>query len=90
MTTQDNQEEQQQIPVTDSDWQELFRRMPHVRNELNIIVNTRIAFEMQNKEIEDLRKQVKDMDEIIKDDDVRELTDLPSINSKKPDRVVTG
>tara|TARA_R110000765_G_C18787710_1_gene592162 strand:+ start:102 stop:371 length:270 start_codon:yes stop_codon:yes gene_type:complete len=89
MTTQDNQEEQQ-IPVTDSDWQELFRRMPHVRNELNIIVNTRIAFEMQNKEIEDLRKQVKDMDEIIKDDDVRELTDLPSINSKKPDRVVTG
>ena len=90
MTTQENQEKQPQIPVTDTDWQELFRRMPHVRNELNIIVNTRIAFEMQNKEIEDLRKQVKDMDEIIKDDDVRELTDLPSINSKKPDRVVTG
>jgi hypothetical protein len=90
MTTQENQEEQPQIPVTDSDFAELFRRMPHARAELNAIVQTRVAFEMQNKEIEDLRKQVKDMDEIIKDDDVRELTDLPSINSKKPDRVVTG
>ena len=84
MTTQENQEEQPQIPVTDSDWQELFRRMPHARAELNAIVQTRVAFEMQNKEIEDLRTQLEDKDRHIND-----ILQVPSVK-KRADKVATG
>ena len=84
MTTQENQEEQPQIPVTDADFAELFRRMPHARAELNAIVQTRVAFEMQNKEIEDLRKQLEDKDRHIND-----ILQVPSVN-KKADKVATG
>ena len=84
MTTQENQEEQPQIPVTDSDWQELFRRMPHARAELNAIVQTRVAFEMQNKEIEDLRIQLE-----YKDRHINDILQVPSVK-KKADKVATG
>ena len=84
MTTQENQEEQPQIPVTDSDWQELFRRMPHARAELNAIVQTRVAFEMQNKEIEDLRTQLEE-----KDNHINDILQVPSVK-KKADKVATG
>ena len=84
MTTQENQEEQPQIPVIDSDWQELFRRMPHARAELNAIVQTRVAFEMQNKEIEDLRTQLEDKDRHIND-----ILQVPSVK-KRADKVATG
>ena len=84
MTTQENQEEQPQIPVTDSDFAELFRRMPHARAELNAIVQTRVAFEMQNKEIEDLRTQLEDKDRHIND-----ILQVPSVK-KKADKVATG
>ena len=85
MTTQENQEEQPQIPVTDSDFAELFRRMPHARAELNAIVQTRVAFEMQNKEIEDLRKQVEDKDRHIND-----ILQVPSVKKRSDAKVVTG
>ena len=84
MTTQENQEEQPQIPVTDSDFAELFRRMPHARAELNAIVQTRVAFEMQNKEIEDLRTQLKD-----KDRHNNDILQVPSVK-KRADKVATG
>ena len=84
MTTQENQEEQPQIPVTDSDFAELFRRMPHARAELNAIVQTRVAFEMQNKEIEDLRKDVEE-----KDRHINNILQVPSVK-KKADKVATG
>ena len=84
MTTQENQEEQPQIPVTDSDFAELFRRMPHARAELNAIVQTRVAFEMQNKEIEDLRTQLEDKDRHIND-----ILQVPSVK-KRSDKVATG
>ncbi len=84
MTTQENQEEQPQIPVTDADFAELFRRMPHARAELNAIVQTRVAFEMQNKEIEDLRKQVEE-----KDRHINNILQVPSVK-KKADKVATG
>ena len=84
MTTQENQEEQPQIPVTDSDFAELFRRMPHARAELNAIVQTRVAFEMQNKEIEDLRTQLEDKDRLIND-----ILQVPSVK-KRADKVATG
>ena len=84
MTTQENQEEQPQIPVTDADFAELFRRMPHARAELNAIVQTRVAFEMQNKEIEDLRTQLEDKDRHIND-----ILQVPSVK-KKADKVATG
>ena len=84
MTTQENQEEQPQIPVTDSDWQELFRRMPHARAELNAIVQTRVAFEMQNKEIEDLRTQLEE-----KDNHINDILQVPSVK-KRADKVATG
>ena len=84
MTTQENQEEQPQIPVTDADFAELFRRMPHARAELNAIVQTRVAFEMQNKEIEDLRTQLEDKDRHIND-----ILQVPSVK-KRSDKVATG
>ena len=84
MTTQENQEAQPQIPVTDADYAELFRRMPHARAELNAIVQTRVAFEMQNKEIEDLRTQLKDKDRHIND-----ILQVPSVK-KRADKVATG
>ena len=84
MTTQENQEEQPQIPVTDSDFAELFRRMPHARAELNAIVQTRVAFEMQNKEIEDLRTQLEE-----KDNHINDILQVPSVK-KKADKVATG
>ncbi len=84
MTTQENQEEQPQIPVTDADFAELFRRMPHARAELNAIVQTRVAFEMQNKEIEDLRKQVEE-----KDRHINNILQVPSVK-KKADKVATS
>jgi len=84
MTTQENQEEQPQIPVTDSDFAELFRRMPHARAELNAIVQTRVAFEMQNKEIEDLRKEVEE-----KERHINNILQVPSVK-KKADKVATG
>tara|TARA_R110002110_G_scaffold183544_1_gene390208 strand:+ start:84 stop:341 length:258 start_codon:yes stop_codon:yes gene_type:complete len=85
MTTQENQEEQPQIPVTDSDFAELFRRMPHARAELNAIVQTRVAFEMQNKEIEDLRTQLEDKDRHIND-----ILQVPSVKKRSDAKVVTG
>ena len=84
MTTQENQEEQPQIPVTDSDFSELFRRMPHARAELNAIVQTRVAFEMQNKEIEDLRTQLEE-----KERHINNILQVPSVK-KKADKVATG
>ena len=84
MTTQENQEEQPQIPVTDADFAELFRRMPHAMAELNAIVQTRVAFEMQNKEIEDLRTQLEEKDRHIND-----ILQVPSVK-KKADKVATG
>ena len=84
MTTQENQEEQPQIPVTDADFAELFRRMPHARAELNAIVQTRVAFEMQNKEIEDLRTQLEDKDRHIND-----ILPVPSVK-KRADKVATS
>jgi len=84
MTTQENQEEQPQIPVTDSDFAELFRRMPHARAELNAIVQTRVAFEMQNKEIEDLRKEVEE-----KERHINNILQVPSVK-KKADKVATS
>ena len=84
MTTQENQEKQQ-IPVTDSDFAELFRRMPHARAELNAIVQTRVAFEMQNKEIEDLRTQLEDKDRHIND-----ILQVPSVKKRADAKVVTG
>ena len=84
MTTQENQEEQPQIPVTDADFGELFRRMPHARAELNAIVQTRVAFEMQNKEIEDLRKQVEE-----KERHINNILQVPSVK-KKADKVATS
>jgi len=85
MTTQENQEEQPQIPVTDSDFAELFRRMPHARAELNAIVQTRVAFEMQSKEIEDLRKQLEDKDRHIND-----ILQVPSVKKRSDAKVATG
>lgn len=85
MTTQENQEEQLQIPVTDSDFAELFRRMPHARAELNAIVQTRVAFEMQNKEIEDLRTQLEDKDRHIND-----ILQVPSVKKRSDAKVATG
>ena len=84
MTTQENQEEQPQIPVTDADFAELFRRMPHARAELNAIVQTRVAFEMQNKEIEDLRKEVEE-----KERHINNILQVPSVK-KKADKVATS
>tara|TARA_R100001230_G_C5622893_1_gene132009 strand:+ start:165 stop:419 length:255 start_codon:yes stop_codon:yes gene_type:complete len=84
MTTQENQEEQPQIPVTDADFAELFRRMPHARAELNAIVQTRVAFEMQNKEIEDLRTQLEE-----KDNHINDILQVPSVK-KRADKVATG
>ena len=84
MTTQENQQEQPQIPVTDADFAELFRRMPHARAELNAIVQTRVAFEMQNKEIEDLRTQLEE-----KDNHINDILQVPSVK-KKADKVATG
>ena len=84
MTTQENQEEQPQIPVTDADFAELFRRMPHARAELNAIVQTRVAFEMQNKEIEDLRTQLEE-----KESHINHILQVPSVK-KKADKVATG
>ena len=84
MTTQENQEEQPQIPVTDSDFAELFRRMPHARAELNAIVQTRVAFEMQNKEIEDLRTQLEE-----KERHINNILQVPSVK-KKADKVATS
>ena len=85
MTTQENQEEQPQIPVTDSDFAELFRRRPHARAELNAIVQTRVAFEMQNKEIEDLRTQLEDKDRHIND-----ILQVPSVKKRSDAKVATG
>ena len=84
MTTQENQEEQPQIPVTDADFAELFRRMPHARAELNAIVQTRVAFEMQNKEIEDLRTQLEE-----KDNHINDILQVPSVK-KRADKVATS
>ena len=84
MTTQENQEEQPQIPVTDADFAELFRRMPHARAELNAIVQTRVAVEMQNKEIEDLRTQLEE-----KDNHINDILQVPSVK-KKADKVATS
>ena len=84
MTTQENQEEQPQIPVTDADFAELFRRMPHARAELNAIVQTRVAFEMQNKEIEDLRTQLEE-----KERHINNILQVPSVK-KKADKVATA
>ena len=91
MTTQENQEEQPQIPVTDSDFAELFRRMPHARAELNAIVQTRVAFEMQNKKIEDLNDQLNDLLKQLEDKDrhINDILQVPSVK-KKADKVATG
>ena len=85
MTTQENQEEQPQLPVTDADFAELFRRMPHARAELIAIVQTRVAFEMQNKEIEDLRTQLEDKDRHIND-----ILQVPSVKKRADAKVATG
>ena len=48
------QEQQEQTPVTNADWLELFRRQPQAQNELNRIVSERVEKEMMQKRIEEL------------------------------------
>tara|TARA_R100001530_G_C4303537_1_gene151132 strand:+ start:932 stop:1141 length:210 start_codon:yes stop_codon:yes gene_type:complete len=48
------QEQQEQTPVTNADWLELFRRQPQAQNELNRIVSERVQREMMQKRIKEL------------------------------------
>ena len=51
------QEQTPQIPVTDADFNELFRRMPHVRMELDRIVMERVEKEQMLSRINELEAQ---------------------------------
>jgi len=51
------QEQTPQIPVTDADFAELFRRMPHVRMELDRIVMERVEKEQMLARINELEAQ---------------------------------
>jgi len=46
-----------EIPVTDADFNELFRRMPHVRMELDRIVMERVEKEQMLSRINELEAQ---------------------------------
>ena len=48
------EQQQEQIQVTDADFAELFRRMPQAQNELNRVVRERVEKEMMQKRIEEL------------------------------------
>ena len=48
------EQQQEQIQVTDVDFTELFRRMPQAQNELNRVVSERVQREMMQKRIEEL------------------------------------
>ena len=52
------QEQTPQIPVTDVDFAELFRRMPNARMELDRIVMERTQKEQMQARIEELEAQV--------------------------------
>ena len=47
------EQQQEQIQVTDADFAELFRRQPQAQNELNRIVSERVQREMMQKRIEE-------------------------------------
>ena len=51
------EQQQEQIQVTDADFAELFRRQPQAQNELNRIVSERVQREMMQKRIEELEGQ---------------------------------
>ncbi len=51
------EQQQEQIQVTDADFAELFRRMPQAQNELNRVVSERVEKEMMRKRIEELEGQ---------------------------------
>ena len=51
------QEQTPQIPVTDVDFAELFRRMPNARKELDRIVMERTQKEQMQARIEELEAQ---------------------------------
>ena len=51
------QQETPQIPVTDVDFAELFRRMPNARKELDRIVMERTQKEQMQARIEELETQ---------------------------------
>ena len=48
------EQQQEQIQVTDVDFTELFRRMPQAQNELNRVVSERVQREAMQKRIEEL------------------------------------
>ena len=52
------QEQTPQIPVTDVDFAELFRRMPNARKELDRIVMERTQKEQMLARIEELEAQI--------------------------------
>ena len=51
------EQQQEQIQVTDADFAELFPRQPQAQNELNRIVSERVQREMMQKRIEELEGQ---------------------------------
>mgnify|MGYP001275972155 FL=1 len=51
------EQQQEQIQVTDADFAELFRRMPQAQNELNRIVSERVQREAMQKRIEELESE---------------------------------
>ena len=51
------EQQQEQIQVTDADFAELFRRQPQAQNELNRIVSERVQRETMQKRIEELEGQ---------------------------------
>ena len=46
-----------QTPVIEADWNELFRRKPETKAELNRIVNERVRTEMMQRRIEELEAE---------------------------------
>ena len=51
------EQQQEQIQVTDADFVELFRRMPQAQNELNRVVSERVQKEAMQKRIEELESE---------------------------------
>ena len=51
------EQQQEQIQVTDADFVELFRRMPQAQNELNRVVSERVEKETMQKRIKELEGQ---------------------------------
>ena len=52
------EQQQEQIQVTDADFVELFRRMPQAQNELNRVVSERVEKETMQKRIKELEGQL--------------------------------